>query len=144
VSRRAWLRVGLVGALWGASYMLIKVAAEDLSEAADRMPGIDTVGALLLLGIGGTGLTFVVFYALLSDIGPTRSSIAGYLAPGFALMYGASILGEPLTVAGVAGLVLILGGSWLVAERRMPRWLGRSPAPEPEPEAAPAPAGGPR
>jgi drug/metabolite transporter (DMT)-like permease len=100
----------------------------------DRMPEADTVGALLVLGIGGTGLAFVVFYALLSDVGPTRASIAGYLAPAFALVYGASILGERLTVASVAGLALILGGSWLVAERRLPRWVRRVP----EPEAAPA------
>lgn len=101
----------------------------------DRMPGTDTVAALLVLGAGGTGLAFLVYYTLIGEVGPTRASIAGYLAPAFSLVYGASLLGERVTVAGLVGLALIVGGSWLVAERRMPRWARRRRRGA-EPEAA--------
>ncbi len=34
MNRRAWLMMGAAAALWGASYMFIKVALDDLSEGA--------------------------------------------------------------------------------------------------------------
>jgi drug/metabolite transporter (DMT)-like permease len=50
--------------------------------------------------------------------------LVNYLLPGFALLYGATILGEPLTAAKVGGLALILVGvtlaSGLVARGRRP------------------------
>jgi LPXTG-motif cell wall-anchored protein len=41
-----------------------------------------------------------------------------YIAPGFAVVYGVTLRGEEVTVATVAGLVLIVGGSWLAGRRR--------------------------
>ena len=41
-----------------------------------------------------------------------------YVAPGFAVIYGVTLLGEDFTLATLAGLVLILGGSYLAAEAR--------------------------
>ena len=59
---------------------------------------------------------------LIGEHGPARSMLVNYLLPGFALLYGATILGEPLTVAKLAGLALILVGvalaSGLVVWRR--------------------------
>jgi hypothetical protein len=45
-----------------------------------------------------------------------RASLAGYLAPGFALL-GSAFLGQPLTAREIAGLVLVLAGSYLAAGR---------------------------
>jgi drug/metabolite transporter (DMT)-like permease len=47
--------------------------------------------------------------------GSARSMLVNYLLPGFALVYGATILGEPLTVAKLAGLALILLGVTLAS-----------------------------
>lgn len=88
-------------------------------------PGLGTVAALLALGAGGTGIAFLIFYTLIADVGPARASIVAYLAPAFALVYGVTLLGEPLTAASVAGLALILLGSWLGAEGRIPGGRGR-------------------
>jgi drug/metabolite transporter (DMT)-like permease len=41
--------------------------------------------------------------------------VVAYIAPGFAVLYGALLLGEPVTLGTVAGLILIVGGSWLAA-----------------------------
>jgi drug/metabolite transporter (DMT)-like permease len=43
-----------------------------------------------------------------------------YIAPGFAVLYGVSLLSEPLTAGGLLGLALILAGSWVAAEGRVP------------------------
>jgi drug/metabolite transporter (DMT)-like permease len=102
-------------------------------------PALDAVASLLALGAGGTGIAFVLYYTLIAEVGPARASMVGYVAPGFSIAYGVVLLGERLTAAAVAGLVLILAGSWLGAQGRLPRRLSRS-APSRSSAPAPAPA----
>jgi drug/metabolite transporter (DMT)-like permease len=77
--------------------------------------GLDTVGAISALGLGGTGVAFVIYYTLNRNIGPTRTSLVAYVAPIFAVVYGVTLLDEKFGVATAAGIVLITGGSWLAA-----------------------------
>jgi drug/metabolite transporter (DMT)-like permease len=56
--------------------------------------------------------------ASVQRFGAARSSLAGYLAPAGAVVLGALVLKEPITVTEVAGLALILGGSVLATNRR--------------------------
>lgn len=100
--------------------------------------GLDAAASLTALGVLGTGLAFLIFYTLIAELGPGRASIVAYIAPGFAVLYGAVLLDESITAATVGGLVLILLGSWLGAEGRAP-WARRTPAAVP-PEPAPVPA----
>jgi drug/metabolite transporter (DMT)-like permease len=100
-------------------------------------PALDAVGSLLALGAGGTGVAFVLYYTLIADVGPARAAMVGYVAPAFSIAYGVVLLGEHLTVAAVGGLALILAGSWLGVQGRLPRFLSRS---EPSRSSAPAPA----
>jgi drug/metabolite transporter (DMT)-like permease len=88
---------------------------------------------MLVLGVGGTGIAFAIFYWLIGHLGPARASLVAYVAPGFAVVYGVALRGESLTVWTVAGLVLIVGGSWLAGRSRSAR--------EPVPRAAPSEAG---
>jgi drug/metabolite transporter (DMT)-like permease len=97
-------------------------------SAPDHAPALDTIGAMLALGVGGTGLAFLLFYTLVHEVGPARTTLVAYIAPGFSVAYGALLLDEPITAATVAGLVLILLGSYLGAEGRLP-WSGRPVGP---------------
>ena len=78
--------------------------------------GIGTVGAMLALGLGGTGLAFVIYYTLNRNIGPTRTSLVAYIAPVFAVVYGVTLRGESFGATTALGVVLIVGGSWLAAK----------------------------
>jgi drug/metabolite transporter (DMT)-like permease len=78
--------------------------------------GLDTVGAMSALGLGGTGIAFVIYYTLNREIGPTRTSLVAYIAPVFALVYGVTLLDEKFGVVTALGIVLIVGGSWLAAK----------------------------
>jgi drug/metabolite transporter (DMT)-like permease len=89
---------------------------------------LDSVASLVALGVGGTGLAFLIFYTLIADVGPARSSLVASVAPGFSVVYGAAILDEAIGVGTIAGLALILAGSYLGAEGRLP-WAGRPVAP---------------
>jgi drug/metabolite transporter (DMT)-like permease len=91
-----------------------------------HVPDLQTTGAMLGLGAGGTGIAFLVFYTLIADVGPARAALVTYIAPGFAVIYGVSLLGEPLTLGALLGLTLILAGSFLAAEGRLP-WSPREP-----------------
>ena len=94
----------------------------------DAAPGADTVGSLLLLGAGGTGIAFLIFFTLNASIGPSRASIVSYVAPVFSVVYGLALLDERVTLATAGGLVLILLGSYTAANGRAP-WRRRAPAP---------------
>jgi drug/metabolite transporter (DMT)-like permease len=91
-------------------------------------PGAGPVAAVATLGVLGTGIAFAIFYELIARVGPARSFIVTYLAPGFAVVYGATLLDEAITASTIAGLALILAGSWLAAEGRL-RGAGRVPEP---------------
>jgi drug/metabolite transporter (DMT)-like permease len=75
--------------------------------------GLDTAGAMAALGLGGTGIAFVIYYTLNHAIGPTRTSLVAYVAPVFAVIYGVTLLDESFTATTALGIVLIIGGSWL-------------------------------
>lgn len=123
----------------GATIAVAAVATLPLLAIAppDHAPGAGAVASMIALGLGGTGAAFVLYHMLIHEIGPRRASMLGYIAPGFSIFYGVVLLGEEITLAAIAGLVLILLGSWLGAEGRLPRWLTRS---EPSRSTAPEPA----
>jgi drug/metabolite transporter (DMT)-like permease len=101
--------------------LTIPVAA---ATAPTEVPGLRAVLSVLVLGLGGTALAFVIFYKLIAEVGAARASLVSYLAPGMALAYGALLLDEEITPTSIIGLVLILGGVFLASR------AGR-PAPEP-------------
>ena len=114
-----------VGGVELATASVLCGAAAMLPFALVRLP--DSVGwkplaSVAVLGIVGTGLAQLIVNRLIGEHGPARSMLVNYLLPGFALLYGATILGEPLTAAKVGGLALILLGvslaSGLVSFRR--------------------------
>jgi drug/metabolite transporter (DMT)-like permease len=80
-----------------------------------------SLAAMFVLGAGSSGLAFLIYYTLNAEIGPSRASIVAYIAPVFSVLYGVTLLDEELTIGIIAGLALILLGSWLAADGRVPR-----------------------
>lgn len=126
-----WVRVRLSGAqpVGVAAGTMLAAALATLGPAIGApptaAPSLGTWLALIALGAGGTGIAFLLYYTLIADIGASRAAVVAYMAPGFAVAYGALFLDEPITAATIAGLVLILSGSWLGAEGRPP-WQPKS------------------
>ena len=110
--------IGLVTSTMAVSAVMTLPLA--LVTLPDETPAAGPLLAMVALGVGGTGIAFVLFYGLIATVGPTRASIVAYVAPGFAVLYGVTLLDERFTLVTVLGLVLIVGGSWLAAEGRMP------------------------
>jgi drug/metabolite transporter (DMT)-like permease len=91
-----------------------------IATAPSELPGLRATLAMLVLGVIGTALAFVIFYKLIDETGAGRASLVSYLAPGVALLYGALLLDEEVTLAAIAGLALILGGVALASRRHGP------------------------
>jgi drug/metabolite transporter (DMT)-like permease len=111
-----------------ASAMLVTTAALVLPASLTlptRTPGVLTGTALIVLGVACTGATLVLFYTLIARTGPGRAALAFYLSPAFSVAFGAFLLHDRITPTAVVGLVAIVAGSILAAER--PRWSKRSP-----------------
>jgi drug/metabolite transporter (DMT)-like permease len=110
--------VGMSASVMAASAIFLLPPA--ILTAPGSAPGLGPAAAVTALGVVGTGAAFVIFYGLIASVGPARAFLVTYIAPGFAVVYGALLLSEEVTAATLAGLALILAGSWLAAEGRLP------------------------
>jgi drug/metabolite transporter (DMT)-like permease len=81
-------------------------------------PSAKVVGAVLVLGVLGTGVAYLLYFALIVRAGASRAILVTYLVPAFALVYGWLILDEAVTASALAGLGLILGGTALATGGR--------------------------
>jgi drug/metabolite transporter (DMT)-like permease len=91
----------------------------------EQLPSTRVLLALVGLAVICTALAFIVFFALIREVGAARALVFTYVNPAVALAAGVIVLNEPLTPWNVAGLGLILAGSVLATRR---------------PDADPAPA----
>jgi drug/metabolite transporter (DMT)-like permease len=78
------------------------------------------VGSLLALGVFGTGTAFLAFYVLIERVGATSTVLVTYLIPVVALLAGAVVLGEALTLVVVSGTALTIVGIWTAQRERTP------------------------
>ena len=72
----------------------------------------------MILGLVCTALAFVLFFALLAEIGPSRAPVITYVNPAVAILLGVLLLDEKVTTGMLVGFPLILIGSVLAARRR--------------------------
>jgi len=96
-----------------------------LATLPDEAPGRRAVISVVVLGIAGTALAFVIFYRLIAEMGAARASLISYLIPPISLAYGAILLDEAITPAAIGALLLIMVGVALGSSRGEPQ-----PAPE--------------
>ncbi len=86
--------------------------------------------ALSVVGLGVlcTAGAFIVFFALIAEVGPARATVITYVNPAVAMVLGAIVLSEPLTIGMAVGFPLVLIGSYLGTTRAAP------PAEQPAPQ----------
>jgi drug/metabolite transporter (DMT)-like permease len=82
-----------------------------------HVPALKATLALVALGIVFTGFTLTLFYGLIARVGPARATLAFYLSPGVTVLLGWLLFGEHITWATVLGLLTIVLGSALAANR---------------------------
>ena len=96
----------------------VPIAAFSLPAA---MPPAKVVASILTLALVCTALAFVLFFALIEEIGPVRATVITYVNPAVAAVLGVAVLGESFTTGMGVGFALILVGSFLAARMRRVR-----------------------
>jgi drug/metabolite transporter (DMT)-like permease len=113
--------LGPVAASLGIAALLVTpFAAASLPDSA---PSADTIASVVVLGLLCSALAFLFFFRLIAEVGPGRATVITYINPVVALALGVAILDESVTTGVVVGLLLILAGSWLSTDGRVPPGL---------------------
>ena len=91
----------------------VLMAPFGLAQLPGTTPPAKVWFAVIALGILGTGIAYLLYFAIIASAGASRAILVTYLVPAFALAYGAVFLDEAVTATALLGLVLILGGTAL-------------------------------
>src|SRR5947208_2836236 len=84
-----------------------------IAQLPSSLPAPSVVFAVAVLGVVCTAIAFIMFFALIREVGSARATVITYLNPAVALALGIAVLGEPLTLGILIGFVLIVLGSVL-------------------------------
>jgi drug/metabolite transporter (DMT)-like permease len=129
VSRGEPLLALAAGQLSAASLMLLVLAPFVARDPVDLTASV--VASVLTLGVVGTGLAYLLYYALVHDEGATTASMVTYLIPIVAVVLGVVVRDEAVTWNTLAGAAVVIAGVALAEGR-----LGRGgPATVPEVDA---------
>jgi drug/metabolite transporter (DMT)-like permease len=79
------------------------------------------LGSVVVLAVICTATAFLVMFALIAEAGPARMTLITYVNPAIAILLGATVLGEPVTIGLAIGFPLIIVGSVLGTWRSTPR-----------------------
>jgi drug/metabolite transporter (DMT)-like permease len=106
--------------LRGTPPLIVALASTGIAALASLPAGVvqapagmwhgKTIMAVLVLGVVGTAIAYLLFFRVIQTAGPTYATLVTYLVPPIALAYGAIFLGERFGLYAFLGLVLILGG----------------------------------
>lgn len=95
------------GSQISATIVLLPISLMFLPEA---VPSLEAINAVIVLGIVCTGFAYIIFFRLISVLGPTKAISVTYLIPAFGLFWGALFLNEEITATMLFGCSLILFG----------------------------------
>ncbi len=114
-------RLGDVPALGVVAASLAISALIYAPFAASRWPS-SRPSAHVLESVAGlavvcTALAFLVFFALISEVGPVRATVITYVNPAVAAILGVAVLGEHITRGMAIGFALVLVGCVLATGR---------------------------
>jgi drug/metabolite transporter (DMT)-like permease len=73
--------------------------------------------SVAVLGAVCTALTFILFFSLVAEVGPARTTVITYINPAVAVILGILVLSEPITLGLIIGFPLILLGSFLATRK---------------------------
>ncbi len=77
------------------------------------VPAGRVLASVVTLAVVCTAVAFIVFFALIAEVGPARATVITYVNPAVAALLGVTILAEPFTAGMVVGFALVLAGSVL-------------------------------
>ena len=108
--------VGVIAAALGLAAIAYLPAT--VLQWPHTFPSLNVIASVVVLTLICTVLGFLLFFALIGEIGPVRATVFTYINPAVAALLGVVALHERFTVGMAAGFVLVLVGSTLATRRR--------------------------
>jgi drug/metabolite transporter (DMT)-like permease len=108
----------------------VAYAPAALVQLPHAWPSGEVIAAVIALGVVCTAIAFLLFFALIAEVGPVRATVITYVNPAVAVTLGVLLLHERLTAGIAVGFVLILAGSVLAARAAPERSAPERTAPE--------------
>jgi drug/metabolite transporter (DMT)-like permease len=98
------------GSQIGATLVLLPVAIMTWPETSISSTAW---AAAIIMGLFSTALAYILYFRLIANTGPTNAITVTYLIPLFAMILGAVVIDEPITVSMLVGCAVILLGTAL-------------------------------
>jgi drug/metabolite transporter (DMT)-like permease len=77
----------------------------------------ESIVALLILGIVGTGVARTLHISLIGRVGAARGSVVGYFLPLVALFLGVVVLDETIVAIQIVGMLVVVLGAYILSRR---------------------------
>jgi drug/metabolite transporter (DMT)-like permease len=105
-------------AIAGASQLLAGLV---LIPFAPLAPASGPTSLFIVLNVLGlaifcSAIAYLLYYRLIAEVGPTKALTVTFLMPLFGMLWGSLLLGETVTLAMIAGCLLVLLGTVLVLQ----------------------------
>jgi len=117
--------IGVIAwSLFIAGLIYLPIVLVEVARDSWRAPGVShvTTNAILsviALGVLCSAIAFVALFALVDEVGPTRTTVITYINPAVAIILGIIILSEPITIGILIGFPLVLIGSVMATRRNV-------------------------
>lgn len=115
-----------LGQLAATAILAVPIAAPSLPSVHIALPSL---AAVIALGVGGSGVAYLLYYYMLNTLGPVRATGVTLLVPITAVLWGAILLHEKVTLPIIIGMVVILTGVVLTNLRPRKRRQASEKAP---------------
>lgn len=93
----------------------ILLAPAAIAYWPDAQPSLRAWLAIIAMGIASTGFAYILYFRLISNVGPAKAITVAYLIPVFAMLWGAVLLGETVSSRMIIGCGIIFVGTALVS-----------------------------
>lgn len=115
------------GQLTAATLILAPVVALVAPPWGLPVPSWGSLASLAMLGLVCTAIAYVLYFSLLARAGATNVVLVTILSPPGAVALGATILGEAMSIAQMAGFTLVALGVAVIDGRPL-AWIRRRAA----------------
>jgi drug/metabolite transporter (DMT)-like permease len=110
--------LGVIASSLGVTALVFApIAAVSLPSS---LPSAKALAAVATLAVVCTAVAFVLFFALIAELGPVRATVITYVNPAVAALLGVTLLGEAFTGGMAIGFALVLAGSALATRAKRP------------------------
>lgn len=99
------------GNMWAAALLVLPLT---LFMPARETPTPDMLLSVVFLGVVCTGVAYLLYFKLITDVGPASALSVTFLIPVFGILWGYLILDEHVGWNTLIGTVLVLSGTMMV------------------------------